>query len=189
MKEQPEPNVLPIPMDDRILTKCNRILNDSLERHSKVFVMRMDIHFPNDEMAQEKIKTFNQRLREKWKNAGYDPAYVAAREMGSKEGIHYHEAWFLNGQKTWKTYERFKEAEAVHQRVIGSEYDATGLIDYCDKGHRNGIMVKRDDPDPTNFQEAQRQVSYLAKKDQKENVRGKTFFSSRPKGRNKKENE
>ena len=88
-------------------------------------------------------------------------------------------AWFLNGQKTWKTFERFREADIVLQKVIGPEYDAKGLIDHCDDGHRNGIMIHRNDPDPTNLNEVQRQLSYLAKTAQKENVKGKTFFTSR----------
>ena len=65
------------------------------------------------------------------------------------------------------------------QRVIGSEYDVKGLIDHCDNGHRNGIMVKRDDPDSTDLHEVQRQISYLSKIKQKDNVKGKKFFTSR----------
>ena len=92
-----------------------------------------------NEMAQELIKPYNRKLREKWKNDGYGPVYIAAREINSEGRVHYHEAWFLNGHKTWKTYERFKESEQVLQRVIGPDYDAKGLIDHCDNGHRNGI--------------------------------------------------
>ena len=40
-------------------------------------------------------------------------------------------------------------------------------------------MIRRDDPDPTNLYEAQRQVSYLAKIDQKTNVKGKTYYTSK----------
>ena len=40
-------------------------------------------------------------------------------------------------------------------------------------------MVKRDDPDPRNMNELKRQFSYLAKIEQKDKVKGKTFFSSR----------
>jgi hypothetical protein len=40
-------------------------------------------------------------------------------------------------------------------------------------------MIHRDDPDPRNLQEFQRQASYLAKTEQKANVKGKTFFTSR----------
>lgn len=40
-------------------------------------------------------------------------------------------------------------------------------------------MVKRDDPDPKNMNEFKRQCSYVAKTEQKANVKGKTYFSSR----------
>ena len=40
-------------------------------------------------------------------------------------------------------------------------------------------MVKRDDSDPTDLYEVQQQISYLAKIKQKDNVKGKTFFTSR----------
>ena len=171
-------HTLNIPMNEKALTAYARALNYALDHNSKLLVIREDVHFPR-EMAQDGIRKYNQRLREMWKNKGYNPVYIGAREVSSKGEIHYHEAWFLNGNKTWKTYERFKDSEKVLQRVIGAEYDAKGLIDHCDNGHRNGIMIRRDDPDPTNLYEAQRQVSYLAKIDQKANVKGKTYYTSK----------
>lgn len=39
-------------------------------------------------------------------------------------------------------------------------------------------MIKRDDPDPRNLQEVERQFSYLAKIEQKDKVKGKTFCRS-----------
>ena len=173
---------LDIPMNEKALTVFNKALNYALGKHSKLLVVREDVSFPKkmpNEMVQELIMPYNRKLREKWKNDGYDPVYIAAREINSEGRVHYHEAWFLNGHKTWKTYERFKESEQVLQRVIGPEYNAKGLIDHCDNGHRNGIMVKRDNPDPTDLYEVQQQISYLAKIKQKDNVKGKTFFTSR----------
>lgn len=169
---------LNMPMRDKIITICDRVLNHAIEERSKVFVLRMDIRFPGA-MAQDGILAFNKQLKALWKKEGLTPSYITVRERSSRDGIHYHEAWFLNGQKTWKTFERFREADIVLQKVIGPEYDAKGLIDHCDDGHRNGIMILRNDPDPTNLNEVQRQLSYLAKTAQKENVKGKTFFTSR----------
>ena len=173
---------LDIPMNEKALAIFNKALNYALEKHSKLLVIREDVNFPKEmpnEMVQELIKPYNRKLREKWKNDGYGQVYIAAREINSEGRVHYHEAWFLNGHKTWKTYERFKESEQVLQRVIGPDYDAKGLIDHCDNGHRNGIMVKRDNPDPTDLYEVQQQISYLAKSKQKDNVKGKTVFTSR----------
>ena len=70
-------------------------------------------------------------------------------------------------------------AKTVLQRIRLAENKEGGKIDSCNREHRNGIMILRDDPDSRNLREVQRQMSYLAKIEQKENVKGKTFFSSR----------
>ena len=88
-------------------------------------------------------------------------------------------ALFLDGNKTENTYQHFKNAEAVLQKVIGPGYSINGLIDRCDRGHRNGITINRNNPNQDDLNEVHRQLSYLAKKDQKEGVKGKTFSTSR----------
>lgn len=180
-QRNPSFQTLNIPMNVNALNAYKKAFNYAMDNNSKLLIIREDIHFPkemSDEMAQDLIKPFNRKLREKWKNDGYKPVYIAAREVSSKGRIHYHEVWFLNGQKTWKTFERHKESEQLLQRVIGPEYDAKGLIDHCDNGHRNGIMINCNNPDPTDLEEAQLQVSYLAKTSQKKDVKGKTYFTS-----------
>ena len=66
----------------------------------------------------------------------------------------------------------------------GEEKKDEAWIERCDKGHRNGIMLDRNNINTTDLYEAERQNSYLAKLEQKENVQGKTFFTSRIKKRN-----
>ena len=97
------------------------------------------------------------------------------REISDEGKTHYHMALLLNGQKVESPHYVFKDMERILNNVAGPG----GSINHCDNGHRNGIMVKRDDPDPHNLEEVQRQMSYLAKKEQKSNVKGKTFFTSR----------
>ena len=88
-------------------------------------------------------------------------------------------ALFLDGNVTRSTYPHFQNAEHVLQNIIGSEYSASGLVDQCNHGHRNGIMIERNAINQFDLDEVLRQLSYLAKIDQKENVQGKTFFYSR----------
>ena len=88
-------------------------------------------------------------------------------------------ALFLDGNKPENTYQHFRNAETVLQNVIGEEYSVKGLIDRCDRGHRNGIMINRNSPNHDDIKEVQRQLSYLAKEDQKQGVKGKTFSTSR----------
>ena len=171
-------NSLNIPMNDRILEAGESVLKNSLQEYNKVFVQRIDIRLPL-EFQQNGIIPFNKRFIEKEKNAGYGPKYIIVREVSKNKNIHYHMALFLNGNKTENTYQHFKNAEIVLQNVIGPEYSVNGLIDRCDRGHRNGIMIHRNNPNQDDLNEVHRQLSYLAKRDQKQNVKGKTFFTSR----------
>ena len=171
-------NTLNIPMNESILNTGIDVLNSSLKKHNKVFVQRMDIRFPL-ELQQKAIIKFNKRFIEKERNAGYDPDYIFVRELSKKKHIHYHMALFLDGNKTENTYQHFRNAETVLQNVIGPEYSVKGLIDRCDRGHRNGIMLNRNNLNQGDMKEVERQISYLAKEDQKQGVKGKTFSTSR----------
>ena len=161
-------------MNGKILKAIDNIMDDYSDNHSKMLTMRMDVHLPEG-TDQSRIMAFNHRFIESQKNKGYDPAYVMVREVSDEDKTHYHMALFLNGQKIQSPYYVFKDAERILFNVAGPG----GVIHHCDDGHRNGIMIKRDDPDPHNLDEVQRQTSYLAKTEQKANVKGKTYFTSR----------
>ena len=178
MKTFNQSNSLNIPMNDRILEAGKSVLTNSLQKHNKVFVQRIDIRLPL-EFQQKGIIPFNKRFIEKEKNAGYDPKYIVVREVSKHKNIHYHMALFLDGNKTENTYQHFKNAETVLQKVIGPGYSINGLIDRCDRGHRNGITINRNNPNQDDLDEVHGQLSYLAKEYEKKGVKGKTFFTSR----------
>lgn len=167
-------HTLNMPMNKNILNSIDTIRDNYMDRHSKTFAMRIDVHLPEG-TDQKAIMKFNHRFIEAEKNRGYDPAYVMVREVNDKDNTHYHMALLLNGQKVESTYNVFNDAKRILCNVAGPG----GAINHCDNGHRNGIMIIRDDPDLRNLQEVQRQFSYIAKTEQKNNVKGKTFFSSR----------
>lgn len=169
------------PMNKHILIALDNLLDDYIRHHSKTFVMRLDVHLPK-EMQQDKIRDFNHRFIEKEKNAGYDPKYAMAREVSRKGNTHYHMALFLNGNKTKSIYWHIKNAEAVLQNIVGEEKKDEAWIERCDKNKnklKNGILIRRNDPDRKKREDVERQISYLAKTEQKEGIKGKTFFSSR----------
>ena len=145
-----------------------------LQKHRRVFVMRIDIHLPQ-EIAQEMIRTFNHRFIEKEKNAGYDPLYIMVREYSSEKHIHYHMGLFLDGNRTNNPYQHFQNARIVLGNICGSY----GCINECNDGHRNGIMIERNMTPYSELYEVLCQISYLAKTDQKQDVPGKTFFYSK----------
>lgn len=173
-KYTPSYHTLNKPMNGKILKAIDAVMDDYMNRRSKMFTLRGDVHLPEGS-DQKLIMKFNHRFIESLKNKGYDPAYIMVREISDEGKTHYHIALLLNGQKVESTYYVFKDMERILNNVAGPG----GSINHCNEGHKNGIMIKRDDPDPHNLEEVQRQMSYLAKKEQKSNVKGKTFFTSR----------
>ncbi len=161
-------------MDERIQNIYYNLLLMSTYRHCKVFVMRIDIHLPQD-MNQCYIMEFNHRFIEKEKNAGYDPLYIMVRELSSEKKKHYHMVLFLDGNKTNNTYQHFQNARTVLGNLCGSY----GCINECNDGHRNGILLDRYTTPYNDLCEVLCQISYIAKKNQKEKVTGKTFFYSK----------
>ena len=125
-------------MDTRIQNVYYNLLIHSLQKHCRVFVMRIDVHLPQ-EMDQRLIMDFNHRFIEKEKNAGYDPLYIMARELSLEKNIHYHMGLFLNGNKTNNPYQHFQNSRIVLGNICGSY----GCINECNDGHRNGIMLER----------------------------------------------
>ena len=170
----PSYHALNMPMNKKILKTTDNLIDDFFDRHSKLFGMRQDVHLPEGS-DQSLIMKVNHRFIESQRNKGYDPAYIMVREISKEGKIHYHMVLLLNGQKVQSTYYVFKDMERILNNVAGPG----GSINHCDDKGKNGIMIKRDDPDPRNLQEVQRQFSYLAKIEQKDNVKGKTYFSSR----------
>jgi hypothetical protein len=161
-------------MSVRIQNIYYNLLIQALQKHCKVFVLRMDVHIPQ-ELVLQVISDFNHRFIEKEKIAGYDPLYIVAREISFGKRIHHHMALFLDGNKTNNSYQHFENARIVLRNYCGSY----GEINECNDNLRNGIMIDRNSTTYNNLYEVLRQISYLAKKTQKDNVPGKSFFYSK----------
>ena len=161
-------------MSVRIQNIYYNLLIQALQKHCKVFVLRMDIHIPQ-ELVLQTISDFNHRFIEKEKIAGYDPLYIVAREISFGKRIHHHMALFLDGTKTNNPYQHFENARIVLRNYCGSY----GEINECNDNLKNGIMIDRNSTTYNNLYEVLRQISYLAKKTQKDNVPGKSFFYSK----------
>ena len=161
-------------MSVRIQNIYYNLLIQALQKHCKVFVLRIDIHIPQ-EIVLQVISDFNHRFIEKEKIAGYDPLYIVAREISFGKRIHHHMALFLDGNKTNNPYQHFENARIVLRNYCGSY----GEINECNDNLKNGIMIDRNSTTYNNLYEVLRKISYLAKKTQKDNVPGKTFFYSK----------
>ena len=177
-----------IGMDTQILETIDEHLQDALERHSKVLVVRFDVRFPEDE-SNRGFSKFQAEFMRKERRAGYDPSYVAVREVGEREGHpHYHEVLLVNGNTTRSVHKHIENANAAMNLTLGLEHnEPTGFVHSCTdrKGPlRNGIMIHRDALFSDDENNAFRQASYLAKESQKDTPNGmREVFSSNLKRR------
>ena len=180
-----------IGMDTQILETIDEHLQDALERHSKVLVVRFDVRFPEDE-SNRSFSKFQAEFMRKERRAGYDPSYVAVREVGEREDHpHYHEILILNGNKTRNIHKHIENANAALNLALGVEQNTpTGLIHNCngkENPQRNGIMIDRSKLFVFDEDNAFRQASYLAKESQKNTPNGmRELFASNLKRRKEK---
>ena len=166
---------LNIPIRQEIFERADTLLANKLEKHSKVLAGRIDAHIKDGN-----IQTFNQRLAEIERRKGLDPSYLTVCEVGKSGNKHFHTIFFLDGNKTRSVWSLFEDANRVMNNMIGDKSKKkSGLIDFCNHDFGNGIMINRHLNDKDSIDELSRKISYLAKEKQKENVKGKTFFSSR----------
>ena len=175
-------------MDTEILDIIDNHLEDALERHSKVLVVRFDVRFPDDE-SNRSFSKFQAEFMRKERRAGYDPSYVAVREIGEREGHpHYHEVLLVNGNRTQSIHKHIENANTAMNLTLGLDHkDPTGYV-HCStirKGPlRNGIMIKRGALFSDDENNAFRQASYLAKESQKDTPEGmREVFASNLKRR------
>lgn len=179
-----------IGLDAQILNVIDNHLQEALEAHSKVLVVRFDVHFPEDD-SNKSFSKFQAEFMRKERRGGYDPTYVAVREVGTLGGHpHYHEVLFLNGDNTCSIHKHIANANAAMNLTLGLDHkEATGLIhsNTTNKGPlRNGIMIHRNDLSTDNANDAFRQASYLAKDSQKDTPAGmRELFSSKLKRKSK----
>lgn len=167
-KESTPANTLNIPMKREILKTIREHIDDMMKKHNKVFVMRIDVRAKDN----AELSMFNQRLMQTEKRRGIDAGYVAVAEKSSAGEVHFHECLLLNGTKTQSTIPHIEKATQIMNQLRNLPHGQNnGLIDDCNSPknpQRNGIMLRREDSNPTNLRNVYRQCSYLAKTDQKD---------------------
>lgn len=152
------------PVIPYIHNNLTELLNNYLQRHSKVLVVRADVTYP---LAYPPvIDNFHiQRCMAKtiqfFQRKGLDPAYMWVRKQNTSIHPHYHCIFLLNGHKTQSSQYLFNILERYWGNTI--RFSPKGLIDYCmDNGqqHENGNIITRTGGIP---EYVYRQMSYLAK--------------------------
>jgi hypothetical protein len=170
----------------KILEKSLALFDHAINKHNKIFYMRMDVRFPEnkenintDNNQKENINTDNNQFEsfmnsftKNLKSKKYDPKYLWVREQSREKHQHYHLSLLLNGNITQNITNHIKTAEKLWAKRLEIEIDNNknnGLIEDCTEGRngnkqQNGIMIKRNSDDFNEaFDKCFEWNSYLAK--------------------------
>ena len=159
---------------EEILEDIYNCFEVMLKKHSKVFVLRFDIRFPKDTIFYDKNKIYDfnynlKRILNREKIQGghrVDPLLISVAEKHNEDHNHYHYLLLVNGNAHHNSINILEKINRLWSRMIGS--NQKGLVDFCYKHGRNGIMLDKNSYDfEKQYNEAFYQASYLAK------IRGK----------------
>lgn len=160
-----------------IVDKIRDLFNYYTRKHSKVIVIRFDVHYPKGyyppagdidaPIGNTDLSTCMAYVIKKYKRQKLDPYYIWVREQKRSIHPHYHCALLLDGQKIKSFSHVFDTVQDEWERVIGQQ--AHGCINHCtseiDKDY-NGKMIRRCDEQSRYLHrchEVFQQLSYLAK--------------------------
>lgn len=158
-----------------ILKALKTRLLRSLDRSSKVLLVRLDFRYPKNLIDYYEDNTcfscFLDMYVRKQKNVLLE--YVWVREQAESEHCHWHAVFFFN-QNRMRYFAFPKDENRLWKINIARIYPIDrkilprwGLVESAPK-IKNGFLVKRHDPEL--IDEALRIISYLAKKLTKENT-------------------
>jgi len=85
-----------------ILEHIMTCLNDMVQRHCKVFTIRLDVRFPENihaEFNNSEISRLINRLKEYLRYKNIDMKFTWAREQKQSHNQHYHVVLFIDGSK------------------------------------------------------------------------------------------
>lgn len=162
---------------EEMLTSLGQLLSYYVKNHSKVMVVRFDLHFPKDysvTLSNNAISETIAYIVKKYKRQGLDPMYFWAMEQYQSVHQHYHVVLFLNAQKVRSYSHVFHNAESAWGRAL--EADVRGCVHHCNTVQgkvdmeRNGLQIRRCDGPKVMQQQMQavyNQISYLTKEDTK----------------------
>lgn len=162
---------------EEILDPLNRLLQVYIEKHSKILVVRFDIHFPINYTKEHSNSYISETIAcvvKKYKRQNLDPMYFWVMEQHQSIHPHYHVVLFLDGQKVCSYGHVFNTVKKAWAHALGQ--DVIGCIHHCNITNnkldmqRNGLQIRRCDGAENMQAQVQRvvnQISYLAKENTK----------------------
>lgn len=164
---------------EEILKPINAHLEDMLDKHSQVCVVRFDLRTPNgaEELNHKQVGRIFENMKRALKNKEYagghnpDPRFIGVQE-NQERGTHYHCVALVNANAIQNPHTIYQTAEKYLANSLGIPQEETkGLVDYCNQKGESGIIIKRGSPDEKeDVNSVMYQVSYLAKERGKENT-------------------
>lgn len=163
-------NQFTTPVMPELYDNISSIMHTYLAQHSKVFIVRADIRYPQDyPLVPDNfhIQRCMAKTIQYFRRNGYNPMYIWVREQKTAFHPHYHCLFFLNGHKTRSAGMVFDTLSRFWASTIGS--NAPGLIHYCEQVVENssfpyGQLILRSRGIPENVYGM---MDYLAKDDGK----------------------
>jgi len=167
---------------EKIMDKHQQIVEAQVRKHSKVLHVRFDVRYPAEyegEVTNSHMSSlfdYTERALDSKKFSGghrVDAKHMAVAEQCSSKHPHFHAIMVVNGNAIQNEDVIFDLADKYWKMILNT--DKGGLIHHCNKDkrgnyHKNGIMVKRGQPDEQErLDECREQASYLAKDRGKEN--------------------
>jgi hypothetical protein len=128
-----------------ILTRINSMLDAMIDKHNKVFVVRIDIRFPlHYEISPDKnpITEFYRRMMVYYKYHKIDAVYFSARERHTSHHPHYHSFILFDGNKVENGWGVQQKAAEIWQSLVGEGGAPNVQLCLTFEG-LSGIMLRR----------------------------------------------
>ena len=163
-------------MNNKIFERADALLSQALDKHSQLTITRFEVHPVKEDIN---IMRFNQRLVEMEKRKGNDPLYMTVPEIGESGNIHFHELFILNGNKTRHGWSLLQDAKRVLKNMLGDDSDQKcGKIHLSKYDSQYEFILRRNAIDKETISELSKKINYIAKLEQKDKIKGKSFYSS-----------
>ncbi len=161
------------PVHGEIVNGLNTLMQDHLQRHSKVYAFTLTLTYPENERPPKtntNSRKFLKAYKTDRKRNGYDPACLWVTEKGensSGDNLHHHIAVLLNGNKTRAPHKHLEVAKRVWANTL-KRPNADGLVNLGGNNHIRGHLIRRGDS--ATEADAFHHLTYLAKVRSKDGV-------------------
>lgn len=176
------------------LDKLLNVLNTSTNAYSKLFIQRIDLHFPNSYptiSSNEASLCFTKFMRSFIEQVKHDlrdkpnktkVRYIAVKELNKSNNYHFHVALILNGHAYSSVGLPEYENKNLYSKIVNAWARSIGedpyRVERCIHIPENA-SYRLNRSDPIVFEDVFARLSYFCKTDTKEYLGGHNLFASR----------